>query len=184
MRELFEFDTPDRFIVGTVGQPGERAFYLQAMKHRRIVTVAIEKGQARVLAEGLDRILDELHRSGLSVPMIEPGDLDLEPLSQPIDPEFQAQSMGLAWNEESQLLTLEVHAEADDPSLIPDVEEDADDAPACMRVRLSLLQARAFISRTMKVVAAGRAPCAFCQLPLDPRGHVCPRSNGYLRSAL
>ena len=184
VRELFEFDTPERFVVGTVGQPGERAFYLQALKQRRVVTVAIEKGQARVLADGLERILDELHRGGMTVPMIEPGDLDLEPLSQPIDPEFQAQAMGLAWNESSQLLTLEVHAESDDSSSIPDVEEDSEDGPACLRVRLTLLQARAFISRTTRVVAAGRQPCAFCQLPLDPKGHICPRSNGYLRSAL
>jgi uncharacterized repeat protein (TIGR03847 family) len=184
MRELYEYEVPDRFVVGTVGQPGERAFYLQATKNRRITTIAIEKGQARVLADGLSRILDELHRSGLQVPMMEPGDLDLEPLTQPIDPEFHAQSMGLAWNEDTQLLTLEVHDEAEEPSDIPDVEEDAEDGPACMRVRLTLNQARSFISRTNKVVAAGRQPCQFCQLPLEPSGHVCPRSNGYLRSAL
>ena len=184
VRELYEFDTPDRFVVGTVGQPGERAFYLQATKQRRTITVAIEKGQARVLADGLSRILDELHRSGLNVPMFEPGDLDLEPLTQPIDPEFHAQSMGLAWNEDAQLLTLEVHDEAEDPSTIPDVEDDPDDGPACLRVRLNLHQARSFISRTQKVVAAGRQPCSFCQLPLEPTGHICPRSNGYLRSAL
>jgi len=180
MRELYSFDVPDRFVIGTVGQPGERAFYAQAAKDRRIVTVAIEKGQARVLAEGLERILDELHRGGYEVPMVVPGDLDLEPLATPIDSEFHAQSMGLAWNEDEQLLILEMHGESDDET-IPEVDEDPESGPPCLRVRLTLVQARSFISRTFKVVAAGRQPCPFCHLPLDPSGHICPRANGYRR---
>ena len=29
-RTVFDYDRPDRFVVGTVGLPGERTFYLQA----------------------------------------------------------------------------------------------------------------------------------------------------------
>ena len=29
------------------------------------------------------------------------------------------------------------------------------------------------------LIAAGRPPCPFCGLPLDPEGHVCPRQNGH-----
>ena len=29
-RQIFFFDPPDRFVAGTVGQPGDRTFYLQA----------------------------------------------------------------------------------------------------------------------------------------------------------
>ena len=29
------------------------------------------------------------------------------------------------------------------------------------------------------VVAAGRPPCPLCGAPMDPAGHVCPRSNGH-----
>ena len=32
--QLFDFDPPDRFVAGTVGQPGERTFYLQATGSR------------------------------------------------------------------------------------------------------------------------------------------------------
>ena len=181
MRRVFEFDDPQRFVVGTVGQPGERQFFIQAVKAQRVTTVALEKNQAQVLADGLDRILDELHRSGASVPLLPPGDLDLEPLTAPIDPEFSAYSMGLAWNEGDHKLVLEIHDEDTEGSDIPEVEEDSDSGPDCLRVRLSPLQARAFVERTMRVVAAGRKPCPFCQLPLDPTGHICPRSNGYRR---
>jgi uncharacterized repeat protein (TIGR03847 family) len=178
MRILYEFTQPERFIVGTVGMPGERSFYLQVSGNKSVVSIAIEKGQTSVLANGLDKLLDDLHKMGHQVPMVEPGDLDLEPLSLPIDIEFVAYSMGLAWNAESELLTLEIHAESDE---IPDVEENPENGPDCLRVRINLQQARAFIARTQKVVAAGRPICTFCQYPIDPQGHVCPRSNGYRR---
>ncbi len=182
-RSLYEFQDPDRFIVGTVGMPGERQFFLQCVKDRRIVSVAIEKGQAKVLADGLDRILDELHRGGVDVPMSNPGDADLEPLTTPIESEFQAVAMGLAWNEMDHVLVLEVHGEAEDGIEIPDVEEDVEEGPDCLRVRFSLEQAREFVYRTNKVVAAGRKVCQFCQLMMEPHGHICPRSNGFRRSA-
>jgi len=50
-----------------------------------------------------------------------------------------------------------------------------------LRVRLTPTDTRAFVARALKLVAAGRPPCPFCGLPLDPAGHVCPRQNGYRR---
>ena len=44
-RQLFFFDQPRRFVVGTVGQPGERVFFLQVSDHGRLVSVALEKAQ-------------------------------------------------------------------------------------------------------------------------------------------
>ena len=49
--QLHEFDPPDRFVAGTVGQPGERTFFLQVSGNGRVVTVALEKQQVAVLAE-------------------------------------------------------------------------------------------------------------------------------------
>jgi len=99
MREVFEFHLPKRFVVGTVGPVDEREFFIQAKDDKRLVTIALEDTQADVLSQGLDRILDELLKMGVDVPISDPPDLDLEALSQPIDLEFGAQSMGLAWNE-------------------------------------------------------------------------------------
>ena len=33
------FDWPDRLVVGTIGRPGERAFYLQARSGKRVTSV-------------------------------------------------------------------------------------------------------------------------------------------------
>jgi uncharacterized repeat protein (TIGR03847 family) len=180
MRELFEIHLPKRFIVGTVGDLDDRDFFIQAKDDARLVTISLEAGQCDVLAQGLDRILDELIKMGINVPIADPGDLDLEPLNKPIEVEFDAQSMGLAWNEMTELITLEIHGPGESQD-IPDVDENPLDGPPCLRVRLSLDQARAFVARTNRILAFGAKPCQFCQMPIEPRGHICPRANGYRR---
>ncbi|MGH3581056.1 MAG: DUF3090 family protein, partial [Mycobacterium sp.] len=50
-RAIHVFRTPDRFVAGTVGQPGNRTFYLQAVHDKRVISVILEKQQVAVLAE-------------------------------------------------------------------------------------------------------------------------------------
>ncbi|HEU5005361.1 MAG TPA: DUF3090 family protein, partial [Jatrophihabitantaceae bacterium] len=50
-RQLFQFERPQRFVAGTVGEPGERTFFLQASDGTRVVSVALEKQQVIVLAD-------------------------------------------------------------------------------------------------------------------------------------
>jgi uncharacterized repeat protein (TIGR03847 family) len=59
------------------------------------------------------------------------------------------------------------------------VDEDDEDGPDTLRVRLSPAEARSFVNRALTVVAAGRLPCPLCGQPLDPQGHICPRRNGH-----
>jgi uncharacterized repeat protein (TIGR03847 family) len=59
-RRIFSFDPPDRFVCGTVGQPGKRTFFLQATKGGQVVSVALEKQQVAVLAERLAALLVSL----------------------------------------------------------------------------------------------------------------------------
>ena len=60
-----------------------------------------------------------------------------------------------------------------------DVDEDVEEGPDVLRVRITAAEARSFVERARRVVCAGRPPCPLCGLPLDPAGHVCPRQNGY-----
>ncbi|HET7900488.1 MAG TPA: DUF3090 domain-containing protein [Candidatus Nanopelagicales bacterium] len=185
-RQLFEFDQPERFVAGTVGQPGERQFFLQARDGARVVSVALEKQQVQVLAERVDGLLDEVvRRSGgeAPVPATAPlGSEDLEPLEAPVTEEFRVGAMALGWNGDTELVIIEAHEVVEDEEAeVPDLEEDPDDGPACLRVRLTGAGARAFAKRAMSVVSAGRPPCPFCNLPLEPSGHICPRANGYRR---
>ncbi len=183
-RQIFEFDPPDRFVAGTVGEPGERVFYLQAAARGRITSVALEKQQVRVLAERVDELLDEvLRRSGgtAPVPAVAPGELDdLAPLDSPLSEEFRVGAMALAWDEEGERVIIEAGAATEEEEADLDDEENG---PDILRVRLTGSAARAFVKRAMAVVEAGRPPCPFCGQPLDPDGHICPRSNGYRRRA-
>ena len=58
-RRIVEYRLPERFIVGTVGMPGERTFYLQAKSAGALSAVAFEKQQAIVLAERIDELLND-----------------------------------------------------------------------------------------------------------------------------
>ncbi len=101
---VHRYDAPDRFVAGTVGQPGERTFFLQAREGNRITTVVVEKQQVSVLAEHLDRVLDEvLRRSGpaAEVPPAHDRPSDTEPLDAPITEEFRVGTMTIAWDPRS-----------------------------------------------------------------------------------
>ena len=185
-RQVFLFDQPERFVAGTVGQPGERQFFLQARDGARVVSVALEKQQVQVLAERVDALLDEVvRRTGgeAPVPASAPlGSEDLDPLEPPVTEEFRVGAMALGWNGDTELVIIEAHETLDDEEAeVPDLEEDPDDGPTVLRVRLSGAPARAFAKRAASVVSAGRPPCPFCNQPLEPSGHICPRANGYRR---
>ncbi len=183
-RTVFSFDPPERFVAGTVGQPGDRTFYLQASGGGRSVSVALEKSQVAVLAERLEELLEEVRRRGAGdVPAAAPRELeDTAPLDAPVEEEFRVGTMGLAWDGEAGLVVVEALAQAETEQ-DAEVEPLSDDetGPDALRVRLTAEMARAFIVRAQRVVAAGRPPCPLCSLPLDPEGHICPRHNGHRR---
>ena len=183
-RQIFEFDPPERFVVGTVGQPGERVFFLQARSGARVVSVALEKVQVAVLAERLTELLETVRRQtgpGGPIPAVPPGDLaDNDPLEQPVLEEFRVGTMGLRWDGDDEKVTIGAQAQADgEDDDEADPLDDDTEGPDVLRVRLSPAHTRAFIQRAQRVVAAGRPPCPLCGLPLDPAGHVCPRQNGH-----
>lgn len=203
-RQVHLFDEPERFVAGTVGQPGERTFFLQASDAGRTVSVALEKAQVVVLADRMDDLLSEVvHRdSGTPRPSIErsreqiarsvlaaltskgPQDQpldDAEPLTAPVEEEFRVGAMGLAWDGDAGTVVVEAVAGGEEPVDEEAILSDGPDGPDALRVRLSADAARAFIARARRVVSAGRPACPLCALPLDPAGHVCPRQNGYRR---
>ncbi|MFG6195174.1 DUF3090 domain-containing protein [Nonomuraea sp. JJY05] len=173
---VFDYDPPERFVAGALGQPGARAFFLQARAEGRLTTVALEKLQVAALAGRLDELLDEVLRlSGgtAHVPALAPADLaDDAPLDVPLSEDFRVGTMALAWDAEKSQVVIEAQEVVD--------EEDVEAAdPAVLRVRISAGAARAFTRRALEIVAAGRPPCPLCGQPLDAAGHVCVRLNGY-----
>ncbi len=117
---VHEFSWPDRLVVGTVGQPGERAFYLQARTKARFVTVALEKEQSALLAQKIDEMLDELkstESNPFRIPDSTPIELvDNDPLDQPLDTQFRTGAIGLGWDPTTAEIVIEAYAmvEVDD----------------------------------------------------------------------
>lgn len=179
-RRILVFDPPDRFVAGTVGQPGQRTFYLQARQGDRLATVLLEKVQVAALADRLEVLLAELRRRGLSIPTEAPEEGDHAPLDEPLAEEFRAGTMSLAWDTRTEEIIIEARAIAgEDPGEEADeVDDDDPEGPDLLRVRLTPTAALGFIERAERVVASGRPPCPWCGQPLDPQGHFCPRRNG------
>ncbi|GAA0290788.1 DUF3090 domain-containing protein [Kineococcus aurantiacus] len=180
---VFEYDPPERFVAGTVGEPGQRTFFLQARSGTRLTSVALEKTQVTALAERVGELLDEVvRRSGGSAPvpaMPAAGSEDTAPLDLPLEEEFRVGTMSLAWDGERDVVVIECF-EVTEEDLDPELPELSPQRNV-LRVSLDGTTARAFAARSLALVAAGRPPCPFCAGPLDPSGHVCPRANGYRR---
>lgn len=187
-RRVVQFRLPERFIVGTVGLPGERTFYLQVRDNNELFSVAFEKQQATVLADRVDQLLDEVvatRNLAETIPSAIPAGLvDNDPLDVPLTEEFRVGAMALGWDDSVQQVVIEAHAIAGEGEDVPELADDSDEGPDTLRVWLSPTYARAFAQRARAVVDAGRPPCPFCQQPLDATGHVCPRANGYRRRDL
>jgi uncharacterized repeat protein (TIGR03847 family) len=187
---VHRYDAPDRFVAGTVGQPGERTFFLQAREGNRITSVACEKQQVSVLAEHLDRVLDEVLRrsSGqIDVPPAATAAEDTQPLDAPITEEFRVGTMTIAWDPAIQRIVIElfsnvdVEEEAAEAEAAAAAEADEIEADEVFVVKITARGARDFVARAQALISAGRPACPFCLQSIDPQGHICPRANGYRR---
>lgn len=180
-RAIHVFRTPDRFIAGTVGEPGDRVFYLQAVHESRVVSVLLEKQQVQILADRMGLLLEEVQRRFGTVIPDDP-EVDVSPLVTPIEAEFRVGTMGLGWDADAGSVVVELLAvtntELDESVVLDDTEE----GPDAVRVFLTPVQAREFAARSELVVSAGRAPCPLCGEPIGADGHICVRTNGYLRT--
>jgi len=187
-RRVFSFDSPDRFVCGAVGQPGQRTFYLQAAKGERVVSVALEKTQVAVLAERLATLLLALRQGGVAISESS-DDADTPVLTEPVVEQFRVGTLTIGWDGDIERIVIEARELTDDEEEDEESDEDEDEpvlaasdlgeGPDLVRVQLEPDAALAFATGAVAVVQAGRPPCPQCGAPLDPTGHFCPRRNGY-----
>jgi uncharacterized repeat protein (TIGR03847 family) len=187
-RRIMDFDRPERFATGTVGELDDQTFFLQAVQGARVASVMLEKEQVSVLADRVLAVIDEVERRGLAAIDSGPaGTLDQRPLQQPLHEEFRVGTMIIAWDEDVDRLVVEARSMTFDAGAgesavredeEPDDEDIPDDAPIgpdVLRVRLTPLMAQQFARRANSVVAGGRPVCPYCGAVLEPTGHFCGR---------
>jgi uncharacterized repeat protein (TIGR03847 family) len=172
-RRLFVFDEPDRFVAGTIGEPGDRAFYLQARKGGALVSVAVEKVQVAALAQRLEDLLDAVDAP------TQPAPTDPASLEEPVVELFRVGAMALAWDAGTDAVVIEAQTPTEDGDYI-ELPDDAENGPDLLRVRINAADARGFVRRAEALLTAGRPACPFCGQPLDPQGHFCSRGSGAL----
>jgi len=175
------FDSPDRFVPGTVGAPGNRTFFLQAREGQRVVSVSLEKVQVAALAQRMIELLEEIERRGVEDAAEIEGEVgDTAALDEPLNEAFRAGTLSLGWDTVDELIILEARELTDEEEEDEEVDDDDEEGPDLLRVRVAPAEARRFVARAVRVLAAGRPPCPLCGQPLDPQGHLCPRRNGHL----
>ena len=177
---LRNFNEVDRFTVGTVGVPGDRTFFLQIRFESTLLSTSIEKSQVAAISERLQYMLKEIRQIHPLAPRPQLT-RDSLPLETPVEDEFRVGSIAIFYDEESSRIQIDLRElnlsdteDEDDETLqISDVE--------IIRIFISPSQALTFHDRAELVIAAGRQPCPFCGMPIDPQGHLCARANGYRR---
>jgi len=182
------FDDPDRFVTGTLGEPGARVFYLQARQDGRIVSVVVEKEQVRAMADHFDTTLEQVARldDEVEIPPARDTARDLAPLELPLVEEFRVGAIGIGWDISSRRFFLELSSvveveSTNDPVDLLAAVTEPPEPDESLTILLTPEQARDFVPRARYFVQAGRPPCPFCQQPIGPGGHICPRADGYRR---
>ena len=190
MPDPIEFQMVDALGAGAVGEPGQRAFYIQARSESAQLTVLLEKEQVALLAAEAIAFLDRIKEQYPEDPIRLPD--SMAELREPTVPLFRARLIGLGFDPERELVLIELRErpdedddDEDDEDLDDDVDELRDvpdlgvdeDEGYVARIYATRSQVRAMAARSAVVVSAGRPPCDLCGQPLDPSGHRCPRWN-------
>jgi uncharacterized repeat protein (TIGR03847 family) len=175
---VHEFTWPDRVVVGTIGVPGERTFYLQVRTGKQIVSIALEKQQSAQLAEKIDEILDQLitlEGNPFSVPTGTPIELVDNDQLDSVQEQFRTGTMSLGWDPTTAQIVVEAYplVDADSDDDLDALDDEETDASEMLLVRMPVGTARAFAKRTREVVGAGRPICVICGQPIDADGHTC-----------
>ncbi|HEX7167694.1 MAG TPA: DUF3090 family protein [Acidimicrobiales bacterium] len=159
---MSDLDLPelDTITVGSVGPPGARVFYLQAIAGRRIHSLKLEKQQVAALGAAIVEFLADVV---VNDPVV------LPELVDPGEPDWIVATMALSTLDETTgRVTL----------VLGELTAEDDDEGAVARLGLTLAQLAALAVRCDAALEGGRPPCPLCGRPLDPEGHVCPKTNG------
>ena len=174
---MIELDGVDALGAGAIGEPGARAFYIQADKRGSRLTVLVEKEQVALLAQEavafLDRIADDHPEPPAESALLHPS---VAQVTEPAVPLFRARMIGLGFEPDRGLVLIELRERAEDEDEGAEEHDDSDDGYVA-RIFATRAQVRAMAARGSEAVQSGRPACPLCEFPMDPAGHICPRWN-------
>ncbi len=161
-----QFEQVDAFGVGAIGEVGQRVFLLQCRSGDTQITIKCEKQQAAAMAIYLRRVLSDL-------PPTSPDEVQVSPLQPPLVADFVLGQIGLGIEQSGPRVLVQLNEEGEVDEAGDVIDEDL----SHVRLFLSPAQALAFCEQSEEAVAAGRPLCRWCDGPINPDGHLCPRMN-------
>ena len=158
--------------AATFGQPGQRTFRLELHSGSAYCALWLEKEQLFQLGVYLRDYV-----AGLSAE-------EKEKESAPQEPgwpggeasiDFKAGQMFLSHDRETNSFYMQAHERETEEVQ----EESSSEEAESISFWMTLTQASELAEAALRICAAGRPTCFLCGQPINPEGHVCPRSNGH-----
>ena len=164
-RAKYRFGALSRANAEAIGEPGHRTFRLILESGAASALVWLEKEQLYQLAIYVQEIIGTLS-----------GESEVVEGEAP-EPEWDGAITNLDFKVGKLALG---HDSASNCFLVvaQDVEEP-EEGVGTLSFWLTLSMAGELSKQALKVCAAGRPQCPLCEQPINPEGHVCPRSNGH-----
>ncbi|MGE5597322.1 MAG: DUF3090 family protein [Hyphomicrobiales bacterium] len=164
MADAYELGPVTYVAAEAIGQPGQRRFRIKALGQAgESVAIWLEKEQLAALGDALETVLKEEGYQYERQPLDDMGPEPVFPLSPGV--EFQAAQLSMGVNRANQHIVL--------------IASDGDDDTTNLTFEFEYRRGYELRREIADVIAAGRPPCPLCGGPIDPTGHVCPRSNGH-----
>ena len=167
--ELIELDRPDFITIDTIGPPGQRTFFLQAMEGDTIITLIIEKEHAAALSIAIRSLLEQLSQ-GQAETTEEAAPVNLD-IIQPVRPLFRVGQLGMGYDEAQDMIVI----------MAQELTEEEQQGTK-VHIWGNRVQMKALAQQAATVVAAGRPVCPLCGEVIEiDEEHVCVKGNGRKR---
>jgi uncharacterized repeat protein (TIGR03847 family) len=158
-----EFTSVSSIKPESIGEPGKRTFRIVVNSASSSAAIWLEKEQLFQLGLAIQQIVANLptERGTTGSP---PTQSEASPLTR-LD--FKVVKMFMNYDKAKRLFIIDAH--------------DSDDDEATVRVWVDEQQINEFAQEALKLCAAGRPICPLCARPMDPEGHHCARTNGFVK---
>jgi len=164
-RAKYQFGAVRRLQAEAIGEPGHRVFRILLESGAASACLWLEKEQLHQLALYIHEIIASLSSGAQSRPEEVP---EPEWTGEATTVELKVGKLALGHDSSSNCFFILVHE-----------SEEGEEGPAALRFWATLTQVKELADEAIKVCAAGRPRCFLCGQPINPDGHMCPRSNGH-----
>lgn len=167
--ERLDLGVVESIAAEAIGEPGKRTFRVTPAGPRGVAVVWMEKEQLFQIGLAIKQFIATIAPSDDPAPYESESPAPLLPGSA----EFKASDIRLRHDRDSDIFTIET---ADSES---EAEDDDEEPEIVLQFSFPRHMAEELAERAIEIVSAGRPRCPLCSGPIDPDGHICPKSNGH-----